>query len=339
LSQRQPNDGNVVDLVDQIQVNKKNLIANGQINRRKPVASEVLQETILPLHWTTLTLDEAIGHIDAGWSPACLAHPRRDENTWGILKTTAVQTLQFLPNEHKELPNSLQSRPQYEVHAGDILITRAGPKNRVGICCVVEQTPARLMISDKIIRFHIVDDLIDARYVALCLSAGEPGRILERQKSGMAESQMNISQDKLRAIPIPLPPRAEQERILVNVERLMSICAQLSEQLKLKEKLHSKFAESSIATITGIRTEEEEALKATKTELISKLRLVNNPDIKEQAPLAAILARHHDEMPANDLWQRYGGDIDAFYAQLKLEVGKGWIEEPAIAEMREVEEG
>lgn len=44
-------------------------------------------------------------------------------------------------------------------------------------------------------------------------------------------------------------------------------------------------------------------------------------------------------MPASDLWQRYGGDIDAFYAQLKLEVGKGWIEEPAIAEMRETEAG
>ena len=337
LSYKEPDDGNAVDLVEQIQTSKKQLIASGLISRRKPVVAETLQETVLPSHWTSLTLDEAISHIDAGWSPACLAHPRRDENTWGVLKTTSVQTLQFLPNEHKELPNSLQPRPQYEVIDGDILITRAGPKNRVAICCVVEKTTARLMISDKLIRFHIIDDLIDARYVALCLSAGESGRILEKQKSGMADSQMNISQDKLRAIPIPLPPRAEQERILTKVEGLMRICNQLSEQLKLKQKLHSRFAASSIASITGIRTQEEEELKAPKTELISKLRLVNSPDIKEQAPLAAILARHHDEMPAGDLWQRYGGDIDAFYAQLKLEVGKGWIEEPTVAEMREVE--
>lgn len=287
LSYKEPDDGNAIDLVEQIQTSKKQLIANGLISRRKPVFAETMQYTVLPSHWTSLTLDEAISHIDAGWSPACLALPRRDENTWGILKTTSVQTLQFLPNENKELPNSLQPRPQYEVHDGDILITRAGPKNRVAICCVVQKTPTRLMISDKLIRFHIVNDLIDARYVALCLSAGESGRTLEKQKSGMADGQMNISQDKLRGIPIPLPTRAEQKRILTKVEGLMTICDRLSEQLKLKQSLHSRFAASSIAAITGIRTEKEEELKAPKTELISKLRLVNNPDIKEQAPLAA----------------------------------------------------
>jgi len=40
-------------------------------------------------------------------------------------------------------------------------------------------------------------------------------------------------------------------------------------------------------------------------------------------------------MSARDLWQRFGGEIDAFYAQLKSEVAHGWILEPAIAEMRE----
>jgi len=35
------------------------------------------------------------------------------------------------------------------------------------------------------------------------------------------------------------------------------------------------------------------------------------------------------------LWQRFGGEIDAFYAQLKTEVAHGWILEPAPAEMRE----
>jgi type I restriction enzyme S subunit len=40
-------------------------------------------------------------------------------------------------------------------------------------------------------------------------------------------------------------------------------------------------------------------------------------------------------MSAKDLWQRFGGEIDAFYAQLKTEVAHGWILEPAPAEMRE----
>jgi type I restriction enzyme S subunit len=40
-------------------------------------------------------------------------------------------------------------------------------------------------------------------------------------------------------------------------------------------------------------------------------------------------------MPARDLWQRFGGEIDAFYAQLKTEVAHGWIAEPGVAEVRE----
>jgi type I restriction enzyme, S subunit len=53
-----------------------------------------------------------------------------------------------------------------------------------------------------------------------------------------------------------------------------------------------------------------------------------------QAPLASILARQNGELAAKDLWQRFGGEIDAFYSQLKLEIGNGWILEPAVAEMQ-----
>ncbi|MFL9609637.1 restriction endonuclease subunit S [Methylobacillus sp. Pita2] len=315
---------------------KERGIADGTFPRKKHVKPEVLEETTLPAHWETITLDEAISTIDAGWSPACLPNARDDANKWGVLKTTAVQVLRFLPHEHKELPASLDPRPQYQIEVGDILITRAGPKNRVGICCVVDAAPPRLMISDKLIRFHIVDDLINPRFVALCLSAGEPGRIVERLKSGMADSQMNISQDKLRSITIPLPPIEEQQRILAKIKAFMTVVDSYSERLRRKNNLAEQVAAASVSALTGIAIEqEEEPMKAPQTELIAPLRLGTAPDIKAQAPLATILARHNGEMSAKDLWQRVGGEIDAFYAQLKTEVAYGWILEPARAEMRE----
>lgn len=315
---------------------KERGILDGSFSRKKHVKPEKLEETLLPAHWECITLDEAISTIDAGWSPACLPKPRDDENKWAVLKTTAVQVLRFLPHEHKELPASLDPRPQYQIEVGDILITRAGPRNRVGICCVADKAPAKLMISDKLIRFHIVDDLINPRFVAVCLSAGESGRTLERLKSGMAESQMNISQDKLRSITIPLPPIEEQRRILEKIELLMKIIDSYSERLRKKNRLAEQAAAASVSSITGIAIEqEEEPMKAPQTELFAPLRLGTVPDIKAQAPLATILARHHGEMSAKDLWQRFGGEIDAFYTQLKTEVAHGWIKEPAPAEVRE----
>jgi type I restriction enzyme, S subunit len=161
-------------------------------------------------------------------------------------------------------------------------------------------------------------------------------KLLLENSAGMTAK--GIKAAKLKQLMLSVPPREEQDRVVQRVEQLLEVCWVLETQLDLAYTRAAQLARASIAVITGIRTEEEGALKIPKTELISKLRLVNNPGIKEQAPLAAILARHHDEMPANDLWQRYG-DIDAFYAQLKQEVGKGWIAEPAIAGVREVEAG
>jgi type I restriction enzyme, S subunit len=324
-------------LLNRILNAKERKRTEGSGARKRHVKPETLQETVLPAHWQSVTLDDAISTIDAGWSPACLPVARDDESKWGVLKTTSVQVLRFLPHENKELPASLRPRPQYEVKAGDILITRAGPKNRVGVCCVVDRAPPRLMISDKLIRFHIVDDLIDPRFVALCLSAGEPGRAVERLKSGMAESQMNISQDKLRAITIPLPPIAEQRRILVRAEAILRVADNLEALLRKRSQLGERLAIAAVSALTGvaIRQAQDEPVKAPQTELVAQLRLSQPPDVKAQAPLALLLARHHGEMTAGDLWQHFGGEIDAFYAQLKSEVTRGWIAEPSIAVVRE----
>ena len=54
-------------------------------------------------------------------------------------------------------------------------------------------------------------------YVSLCLNAGATAAHLESAKSGMAESQMNISQDKLKVAPVPLAPIKEQLKIISKV--------------------------------------------------------------------------------------------------------------------------
>ena len=89
--------------------------------------------SILPSSWAWCPLDQLIRDMDSGWSPACPPNKSPSNDTWGILKTTAVQVMEFREYENKVLDESKAPRPQYEVRAGDILITRAGPKNRVGI--------------------------------------------------------------------------------------------------------------------------------------------------------------------------------------------------------------
>lgn len=204
----------------------------GKKSRRAPIAPLEVENASysLPASWLWIRLGNVVTMMDAGWSPQCENHPRSDPNRWGVLKTTAVQTLAYDFRQHKELPTKFDPRPQHEAQLGDILVTRAGPKNRVGVSCVVDRTEPKLMISDKLIRFRLIDGL-SPRFFALTLNAGVTNAAIEDAKSGMAVMQMNISQDKLRAVPVPLPPIAEQHRIIAKVDALMSLCDRLEASL------------------------------------------------------------------------------------------------------------
>ena len=200
----------------------------------------------LPSAWLWIELGNLVTTMDAGWSPQCESHPRSNPENWGVLKTTAVQSLAFDCVQHKELPLKFEPRPQHEARVGDILVTRAGPKNRVGISCVVDKTEPRLMISDKLIRFRLADGL-NPRFFALCLNAGITSIALEDAKSGMAVMQMNISQDKLRAVPVPLPPLAEQHRIVAKIDELMALCDRLEAALTTADETRRRLLDALLA--------------------------------------------------------------------------------------------
>ena len=197
----------------------------------RPVVSSSKTDNLpsLPKHWEWCILGEAVTRMDSGWSPACDDEPS-SEYEWGILKTTSVQRMEFQQQQNKRLPSSLAPRPEHQVNTGDILFTRAGPVNRVGIVCVARPTRTKLMISDKIIRFRLGSSF-DPDFTVLALNAGYSSTVIERMKSGMAASQVNVSQANLRKVPIPLPPLAEQKRIVAKVNELMALCDVLEAKL------------------------------------------------------------------------------------------------------------
>jgi len=202
----------------------------------------------LPSHWAWAQLGRITTLMNSGWSPACEAVPAAS-GAWGVLKTTAVQSLQYLEEQNKALPPALAPRPENEVMDGDILFTRAGPMNRVGILCVARPTRKNLMLSDKIIRFHLING-VDPDFAALAMTSGYPSACIEELKSGMAASQVNISQPKLRSVPIPIPPHSEQLRIVAKVEQLMALVDHLEARLTASRDSAGKLLEAVAGELT-----------------------------------------------------------------------------------------
>lgn len=150
----------------------------------------------------TSAIEHFVEELDQGWSPKCESHPAPDD-TWGVLKTTAIQRLAFRPQENKALPAGLAPRSRIEVRPGDVLVTRAGPRVRCGITCFVRETRNKLMLADKMYRIRSKPDRALPAYLALMLNAPQSLALIESMKTGISDSGLNLTQDKFLSIPIP----------------------------------------------------------------------------------------------------------------------------------------
>ncbi len=171
--------------------------------------------------WQKETVTDVIISMDAGWSPRCERYPANGDE-WGVLKTTSVQWCQFHPEENKRLREDLEPRPDLCVEAGDVLVTRAGPRKRVGVVAAVRESWPSLMISDKLIRLRSNLAKVDSLFLELALASPFSQEYFFQRKTGLADAQVNISQKILRATPVAYPPLPEQRRIVAYLDDLQT---------------------------------------------------------------------------------------------------------------------
>src|SRR6202050_3202476 len=101
--------------------------------------------------WTSHAVRDLIARHYSGPSPTCDERPMRD-GEWGLLKTTAVTWENGWDwGQHKGAPRSYWGDQNIEVHPDDVLITKAGPRHRVGVVAHVGATPPHLMASGKMV--------------------------------------------------------------------------------------------------------------------------------------------------------------------------------------------
>lgn len=308
-------------------------IESGLMRRQKIIAAAET-DIIYPAHWAVAPFDElavVIGGVTKGRNlkgretVACpylaVANVQR-----GFFKLEGLKTIEIASDELEK----------YAVHEGDLLITEGGDWDKVGRTAIWRGGIEPCLHQNHVFKARVPSPLLMSEWVELVFNSSV-GRDYFAGASKQTTNLASINMTQLRGFPLPIPPLDEQRKLLKTLHRLTDSAKAWRQQLQRKQELAAALAAATVSTFTGITTTQtEEPMKAPQTELIAPLRLGQAPDIKAQAPLASILARHQGQMLAKDLWQRFGGEIDAFYAQLKTEVAHGWILEPAVAEVREV---
>lgn len=179
-------------------------------------------------------LGDLVASIDQGWSPKCESSAAPAER-WAVIKTTAIQPLNFHPEENKALPNSLDPRPRLALEDGDVLITRAGPRSRAGIACLVRGAYPRLMLCDKAYRMRVDRSKIHPQMLNLLLNSPEVLEAIDGMKTGISESGVNLTQVRFRELVLSVPHIDEQAEIVRRVDTLFAFADRLEARLKAAE--------------------------------------------------------------------------------------------------------
>ena len=172
----------------------------------------------IPEKWKWSKLGDVLLGIQAGKSYKCDEVPPADDQC-GLVKVSAVTWGEFDENESKTCFSNENWVDAYAIHKGDFLISRANTAELVGSCVVVNRIHKRLMLSDKILRLKFSDRVYQSYVLYLLRSPFIRSQFVENA-TGTSNSMKNISQTVIRALTIPLPPLAEQRRIVARLEEL-----------------------------------------------------------------------------------------------------------------------
>ncbi|WP_405962847.1 hypothetical protein OG713_08475 [Streptomyces sp. NBC_00723] len=197
---------------------------------------------------STQRLRWLLTHVASGPSPTSENRNINGDDEWGVLKTTAITWDGWDWQQHKVLPQQYWGIKAAEVKAGDILVTKAGPRNRVGVSVYVDHSPSRLVASGKMLLLRPDRMVTDPRFLSWILGTPSSQSYLDARKTGMAESQMNFTNNDLLGMSLDIPTLDEQRRI---ADYLESATLQIGRLLAARKKQQQLVRERQSLLLTG----------------------------------------------------------------------------------------
>jgi len=204
-----------------------------------------MSDSTVPEGWTRVAVRDLIIRKFTGPSPTCEERPIASDEEWGLLKTTAITWDGWREGAHKVPPKSYWGNKSIEVQSGDVLVTKAGPRHRVGVVVHVESTRPHIMVSGKMIGLRPKTTIVSPRILAGLLSTRSFQEYLNARTTGMAESQTNFADDALLSAELHIPPLPEQLRVA-------SVLDVIDKQIRATELIIAKTVATKLATLESL---------------------------------------------------------------------------------------
>ena len=212
LVEQRPEDGTGEDLF------KKLVPYHNGLKSGKSELNLSSMEFDIPESWTMVELNQLFNFVDyRGKTPTKISQ--------GVFLITASNIRQgFMEYTRKEYI----SREEYEgrqsrglTEKGDLLFTTEAPMGNAALCDLDECSCGQRIITFK---EYTANTVIPALYMYFILSPAFQQQLLDNCTGTTAKG---IKADKLKHFLLPLPPLAEQKRIVAKLEEILPLCDRL----------------------------------------------------------------------------------------------------------------
>ena len=326
LVQQDPGDEPASVLLKKIQVEKDRLIAEGKIKRDKPLAEIADEEKPfeLPIGWEWERFGVIAG-IERGGSPRPIqSFLTNDPDGLNWIKIGDTEKGgKYITSSSEKIRREGLSKTRM-VFPGDFLLTNSMSFGRPYI------TQIEGCIHDGWLRISPPSSL-NKDFLYVLLSSRFIRTVFEAAAAGGVV--LNLNADKVRTVPIPLPPLAEQSRIVTRVEELMHVCDALEAKGKLEVSQHAQLVSTLLGTLTGSGTPEMLTQNWQRIAVHFDL-LLDRPqaiDAFEQTILqlavrGLIVPQNPSDEPASVLLKKVRAEKDGLIAEGKIKRDKPLME-------------
>ncbi|CAG1016729.1 Putative DNA repair helicase RadD [Anaerolineales bacterium] len=188
-----------------------------------------------PKGWPMVEVGDVIAGFEGGKN---LLAVDVSSSAFKILKGSAVTSGYFKPWEAKPAPEGYAPPLSHFVRQGDLLFSCANTVDLVGATALVMEEPHNLLLPDKIWRFVWKEPSpVTPMYMLFLLQSAAMRQAMGKLATGTSDSMINISQGKLKCLPIPVPPLEIQKAFSNSAVEIASLITQQERSLAQAEAL------------------------------------------------------------------------------------------------------
>ena len=304
LVEQRPEEGTAQELLKQIKAEKEKLIKEKKIKKEKPLP-EITDDEIpfeIPSSWKWVRHNDLFEIVGGSQPPKSYFESFPKENY--------VRLYQIRDYGEKPIPVYVPNdRVTKFTQKGDILLARYGAS--VGKVFWAEDGAYNVAMARVVKLFEndsICNEYLFYYYLAPIYQS------LVRKNSRSAQAGFN--KDDLVSLLFPLPPLAEQKRIVAKIEEILPYIDQYDKAYTKLENFNKKFPEDMKKSILQLamqgklveqRPEEGNADELYELIISEKAQLIKEGKIKKEKPLPEITEDEIPfEIPSSWKWVRIG---------------------------------